>query len=486
MTRHEQAASFMACGNAMFSEGKLGVCFATAGPGAFNLFSGLAVALSSTMIVVKLLYDRQAIDTIAGRITVGILVFQDLWAIVALAVQPTLNTPDARVLLRTFISGAVVVAATLLTSRFVLPRIFKRVAKVPELLLVLSLGWCFLVGMVAALPVVGLSMGMGALIAGVALATFPYNLDVNARVLNIRDFFITLFFVSLGMQITLPSVGVLAAALILSAILVVARVLSVFGVLSSLRSGRGTALLATINLSQLSEFALVIVGTGVSLGHVDNEVLSIVLWTFALTAVGSTYAINFSEAIVRWFGGDPTSKSDAPASEQERGIVMLGYFRIARAFVENVAREDQHLLERLRVIDFNPETGKQLEPLGVPCLYGDVANLDTLHHAGIEHAEVVLCTVPDTYLRGTSNERLLKLLRPLCPDSRIVVTAETPEQAVTLYAEGADFVLQPSLLAGAALVNAVEQATRGTFEAMREEAREDLDARTGSHSILAG
>lgn len=454
-------------------------------------YLAVALSLSSTMIVIKLLYDKLELDTLAGRITVGILVFQDLWAILALAVQPSLAHPDAWLLTRTFLAGLLLVAAALAASRFVLPRVFHLVAKVPELMVVLSLGWCFLIGLIAGLPQVGLSMGMGALIAGVSLATFPYNVDVNARVLNIRDFFITLFFVSLGMQITLPSPAVLAGAVVLSVVLVVARAAGVFGVLKLLRADHGTALLATINLSQVSEFSLVVVALGVGHGHVSSDLLALVMWTFALTAVGSSYAIVESGALqktlanalrrIGWKDAE-TPVSDARRAE-ERTVLLLGYFRIARAFVAEVARREQHLLGELKVIDFNPATGQELAKLGVPCIYGDLANLDTLHHAGVEEAKVVLSTIPDTFLRGTSNEKLTRMLRPICPNARLIMTAETAEQAVALYDAGADLVLQPNVVAGQAVISVLEQALCGNFEDLREEAAADLATRAGTWAV---
>src|SRR5262249_30068044 len=156
-----------------------------------DLYCAIAISMSSTMIVVKLLFDKFELDTLPGRITVGILVFQDIWAIMVLAVQPNFGDPQIGAILLTFVRGAVLVGASLLASRYILPLVYRSVARVPELMLVISLGWCFAVALIAALPQVGLSMEMGALIAGVSLATFPYNVDVIAKVVSIRDFFIT-------------------------------------------------------------------------------------------------------------------------------------------------------------------------------------------------------------------------------------------------------------------------------------------------------
>ena len=449
------------------------------------LYLAVGISISSTMIVVKLLYDKLELDTLAGRITVGILVMQDIWAIVVLAIQPNLVKPEVVGLLQTFGAGALLVTAALGFSKYVLPRIFHLVSKVPELMLIVSLGWCFLVGLIARHPQVGLSMEMGALVAGVALATFPYNLDVIAKVLNIRDFFITLFFVSLGMQIPVPEADVIGVAALCAGVLLLTRFAGVFGVLQVLRAGHFSSILPAINLSQMSEFSLVILSLGMAHGHITQRTLTIGVWTFSLMAVASTYLIASSHSLSRWLSKifSAAGLRDLPAAPNEAGsvpeksVVILGYYRVADAYVANVKKRDQHLLEHLRVVDFNPETRARLTAMGIDCVYGDISHPDTLHHAKVEEAQVLLSTVPDSALRGTSNEKLLKMLKALAPKAKVVVSAATPEQAVKLYALGADYVLQPSALAGSALVNAVEQALRGSFEGMRDEAEADLAVR---------
>ena len=182
------------------------------GSGNFDwLYVAVTLALSSTLIVVKLLYDKFELTTLPGQITLGVLVFQDIWAILFLALQPNLHDPHLGAFFGSFGKGAGLVFLTLALSRYVLPWLFSFVAKIPELLLLAAIAWCFLVS--GAADVMGLSREMGALIAGVSMSTFPYNVDVIAKVINIRDFFVTLFFVALGMQIPHPSLSVVTAAI---------------------------------------------------------------------------------------------------------------------------------------------------------------------------------------------------------------------------------------------------------------------------------
>ncbi len=220
------------------------------------LYLAVCLAISSTLIVVKLLYDKFELDTLPGRITLGVLVVQDIWAIVVLGIQPDLLQPEFGMLLGSLVKGGLLVALSLLISKSVLPRLFQSVAKVPELVLVGSLAWCFIV--CAAANAAGLSREMGALIAGVSISTFPYNMDVVAKVVSIRDFFVTLFFVALGMQIPMPTAQIVELALLAAAFLMASRFVVVFPILRALGLGHRASLLPSINLAQMSEFSMVI------------------------------------------------------------------------------------------------------------------------------------------------------------------------------------------------------------------------------------
>ena len=170
------------------------------GGGRFDaLYLCVACALLSTVIIVKVLYEKRELDTLPGRITLGVLVLQDIFAILFLAVQPSLDNLQVSVILLSIGRVGVLVATALVLSRYVLPRLFHQIARRPELILLGALAWCFLIGEIA--ERLHLSREMGSLVAGVSLSTFPYALDVTAKVTTLRDFFITLFFVALGMTI---------------------------------------------------------------------------------------------------------------------------------------------------------------------------------------------------------------------------------------------------------------------------------------------
>src|SRR5438874_1829790 len=211
-----------------------------------------------------------------------------------LALQPNILKPSLVPLLGSLWRGAVLVVGGFALSKYALPYLFRMVAKAPELVLVSALGWCFFLAGAASL--IGLSREMGALIAGVSLSAFPYTTDVVAKAVSIRDFFVTLFFVALGMQITIPSLHVLELALAASVFVIVSRVV-VVPILYALRLGLRTSIVPAINLAQVSEFSIVIASLGVTMGQINQEILTVVIITFAVTSVVSTYMINFSHRI---------------------------------------------------------------------------------------------------------------------------------------------------------------------------------------------
>src|SRR5207248_1422953 len=290
---------------------------------------------SSTLVVVKLLNDRMELDTLPGRITLGVLVIQDLWAVAMLAVQPNISNPDLLPLALSLWKGALLVVGGLALSKYVLPYLFRSVAKAPELVLVTALAWCFFLAGIASF--IGLSREMGALIAGVSLSTFPYNLDVMAKAVSIRDFFVTLFFVALGMQIPIPTPEVLILVAAASVFAIVSRVV-VVPILYALRLGLRTSFVPAINLAQGSEFSIVIAFLGASLHQIKVDVLTVVILTFAITSVASTYMINSSHAIQNLLTGllkavglkDLDTAAGAAREEAERyPVVFLGFFRDA-------------------------------------------------------------------------------------------------------------------------------------------------------------
>jgi Kef-type K+ transport system membrane component KefB len=453
------------------------------------IYLAACMSLSSTLVVVKLLYDKFELDTLPGRITLGVLVIQDLWAVGMIAVQPNIENPNLLPLAFSLWKGALLVVGGLAISKYILPYLFRTVAKAPELVLVSALAWCFFLAGMASY--IGLSKEMGALIAGISLSTFPYNLDVMAKAVSLRDFFVTLFFVALGLQITVPSVDIVIIALAASVFVVVSR-LSVVPILYALGLGHRSSLLPAINLAQVSEFSIVIASLGFARGQIHADVVTVVIITFAVTSVASTYMINSSHRVQRFLSGLlrilRIKDLDAPGSGQERSkarvesLVFLGFFRDASSILhefehEGNPHEVKEFLEKVLVIDFNPTVMRELRERGISCIYGDVAHADTLRHAGIEEARLVVSSITDDILRGTSNMRMLRNIRATCPKAKVMLTTEHIPQALQFYEAGADFVYIPRLHSAPQIATVLKVGLEIGFDRARAAEIERLMAR---------
>jgi Kef-type K+ transport system membrane component KefB len=458
------------------------------GGGHFDaLYLCIACALSSTVIIVKVLYEKRELDTLPGRITLGVLVLQDIFAILFLAVQPSLANLQAGVILLSIGRVAVLVAAALLVSRYVLPRLFHQIARRPELILLGALAWCFLVAETA--EQLSLSREMGALIAGVSLSTFPYALDVTAKVTTLRDFFITLFFVALGMTIPVPGLSVIGLALLIAAFTVVSRLVTTFAPLYLMKQGLRASLLPAINLAQISEFSLVVIQTGVSDNHIAAETANAASFAFVVLAVLSTFVMTRSDEITRWaigplkrIGLRDLDHGNGHAEEEPEGghgearrIVILGFFRAASALLAEIERQTPVLLEQITVIDFNPNVYQTLLSRGLHVIYGDISSADTLLHAGIGKSEIIILSVPDALLKGASNEKLVRHVRTLNPKALIVATADLLSDVGELYAAGASYVTVTRLSDAHELFTVIEAAQAGLLADKRAE----LDTRLG-------
>jgi Kef-type K+ transport system membrane component KefB len=442
------------------------------------LYLGVGVALSSTVIIVKLLYDKREIDTLAGRITLGVLVLQDLFAILFLAVQPSLNDLHLDVIFLSVGRVASLIAAALLTSRFVLPFLFHRIARLPELVLVGALAWCFFVGVLA--EYLKLSREMGALVAGVSLSTFPYALDVTVKVTALRDFFITLFFVSLGMMIQVPSGAIILLAIVLVALTLASRLITVFPPLYAMKQGLRASLLPAINLSQISELSLVLIQIGVQSEQIIPETASAASFAFVILAVLSTFMMTRSDSLVRSavaglkrIGLRDLDHKHAEAEadseeERKRRILLLGFYRAASSFLSELELRHAALLDQVCVVDFNPVVFHELKSRNVKVLYGDIAHADTLSRAGVAEAEIVISSVPDSLLKGTTNEKLVRHVRATNPKTKIVATADMFSQVDQLYAAGADYVTVARLAEANELIEVVTAAEDGLLDELRE------------------
>ncbi|WP_441231597.1 cation:proton antiporter [Tardiphaga sp. 215_C5_N2_1] len=459
------------------------------GGGGFDaLYLSVACALSSTVVIVKVLYEKRELDTLPGRITLGILVLQDIFAILFLAVQPSLADLQVSVIALSIARVGVLVATALILSRYVLPALFHQIARRPELVLLGALAWCFLIGEIA--ERLHLSREMGSLVAGVSLSTFPYALDVTAKVTTLRDFFITLFFVAVGMTIPIPNGATIGLALIIALFTVISRMLTTFTPLYLMKQGLRASLLPALNLAQISEFSLVVLQTGIAAGHITTQTSSAASFAFVILAVLSTFAMMRSDQITRLLigpmkriglrdldHGQGREGDHAEGHGDARRIVILGFFRTASALLAEIERQNASLLDQISVVDFNPNVFRTLVGRGQHVIYGDISNVDTLVHAGVGKAEIIILSVPDSLLKGANNEKLVRHVRSINPTAKIISTADVLGDVSDIYAAGADYVTVPRLSDAHALYEVIEAADQGLLDDKRAEMDTQLTER---------
>jgi Kef-type K+ transport system membrane component KefB len=462
--------------------------FAFVGPAQNHLealYLAVAAAMSSTVIIVKILYDKRELETLVGRVTLGVLVLQDIATILFLAVQPNLKNPSAGIMIVALLHVILLLSVAFLASRFVLPHVFRFIARLPELVLVGALAWCF--AMAGFADYLKLSSAMGALIAGVMISTFPYTLDVVAKVTSLRDFFVTLFFVGLGMIIPVPTVAYILWTLFLCLVLIVSRLTTVFPVLYSMRQGYRVSLLPAINLCQMSELSLVLLTLGKAAGDVSANTIGIAAFSFAFLAIGSTYAMLGNDSLLRKItpllgklGLHDLDHTAFLAREdaKSRRICLLGFSWTASSLLAEIERNRSDLIPEIVVIDFNPVVHEKLKKRNVHAVYGDITARDVLHHAGVSHAEVVICSLPNMVLKGANNLKILRQLRELNPHGKIIVHAELLSDIPTLYAAGADFVTVPRLLEAGDLLHVLESAEKNLLPEKRLEQEKLLQDRS--------
>jgi Kef-type K+ transport system membrane component KefB len=460
------------------------------------LYLALACAFSSTLLVVRFLQERRLLDTISGRLAVGLLIFQDIWAIIILAVQPSFEEPQVMPIVLTFGGIILVVVLAALGARFVLPRMFAAVAKAPELVVSVALAWCFAVGLagghldplmklIGVKSEVSVSMEMGALIAGMTIASFPYHHEVAAKVSNLRDFFVTLFFVALGMSIPIPNgAHVLGLALLLALVTIALRFLVFLPVFYFAGLDRNNALDASTKLAQISEFCLVIAYLGVKAGHIEEGTVSVVIFAFVITALATPLLFSLSTTLPLRMGPllsrigfrEPSKDRLSLIGDHDKAsIIILGFHRVAAALIQDIGRQRPELLPSILVVDINVQTHASIKQQGVRVLYGDAGSPETLRHAGVPQADLVISTIPDELLRGTSNEAIVRSIRKVSPTVTVFACASRAASVDTLTAAGATYVYMPS----AETANGVFEAGMATLEGKLDSYRATREAACG-------
>ncbi len=428
-------------------------------------YIGLILAFSSTMVVMKLLSDKKELNTLHGRIVVGILLMEDIVAIFALSILSSINEFTLSLFGVAFLKFLSLFIIAFLCSKYVFPLIFKFAAKNSEILLTTSLAVCFIFSL--AFFYLGFSVVIGAFLAGVTLGNLEYNLDIIAKVKSLRDFFSLLFFVSLGMGLSLAVIKQMIWPLVLFLIFVIFfKPFIIMTICSMFKYTKKPAFLSAISLSQVGEFSLIIAAQGLLLGHISSDLFSLVVVVTLLSITLTSYLIqhdrwfyNMSAGPLRIFEVFSTKGMEYSPHETKPTIVLCGYNRIGYSILNAFRKIKKNVL----VVDYNPEIIDKAAKQGYHCIYGDVNDGEIIEKMELKKIKMLISTVPDV----KDSLYLIRKTREVNKRAKIIVTASEIDEALRLYDAGADYVIMPHFLGGehaSRLISAVRGKKKKIYE----------------------
>lgn len=418
------------------------------------LYVAVALSFSSTIIIIKLIGDKRELDTLYGRIAVGILIVQDILVVVAMVVIVTIGTPgEGSVfddLIVTLAGSAVFLGVIAFASRFVLERVLDWIAKSPELTLLFGVAWAIVLSAVSIL--IGLSMEIGAFVAGVSLASTAYRESLGARMVSLRDVMLLFFFIELGASLTFAdALGQLWPAVVLSVFVLVGKPLIVFAIMGWMGYRSITSFRTGLALAQISEFSLILIALGFSLGQVDSAVLSLITLVAVFTITISSYLILYTERIFPAFQGAmhlfERKRENAVDEEREShsyDAIVVGAGRFGSEVVAGLISSGSSVL----AIDLDPDALARARELGAETLYGDVADPDFAKMLPIHQTATVVCTAPG---RNT-NTMLLQSLKSLDYQGGLFLTALDNATAEIFQAEKGVKTIRPLKMAATRIV----------------------------------
>jgi len=417
------------------------------------IYIAFALTFSSTVIIVKLLSEKNDLQSLYGKIAVGFLLVQDFVAILALVILSGISPSHALTLLSlvwVFVKAGVLIGITFVAAKYALKFVFNLASSTPELLFVTALAWAFLLSTVAAY--LGFSLAIGAFLAGIAVTTSPYRVQISARVRPLRDFFVIMFFIFLGATMGLGAAAVsFGQVVLLSLFILIGKPLIIFAIMLTLGFRNRTSFLSAITAAQISEFSLILIAVGVTLGQVDQQIMSLIAAVGIVTITLSSYLILYGNKIYQKFAGPisrffPEKPRDPYVTNREKlkdHVVLVGAEQMGAdilTFLKSRYKDKNHIL----VVDYNPEIIKHLAAEGYNAVFGDISDPEVLEELELGKAKLIVIT--DSNLED--NEQLIKFARSKNYKGPIIGTSYWFLDGVKLYEYGADYVIVPEFVGG--------------------------------------
>lgn len=449
------------------------------------LYLAIALTFSSTIIIVKFLNEKKDVESAYGRHILGLMVIQDIIAIMVMMAITSLNGEQnilrfgSLLVLKGMGLGILIWAS----ARFLLPPLLNRAAKSSEFLFIFTIAWCF--GLASLLRAAGFPIEIGAVVAGLTLGASPYQREISSRIRPLRDFFIILFFIILGSEMGVANLQIiLIPGIILSLFILFGDPFILYHSFRFLKFTRRNSFLAGITAAHVSEFGFILLFTGMQLGHVAPDALSLFTFVALITIFVSSYAITYNESLYRLtlpifqiFGPDKHRQKEDIRAPYD--VWVFGYHRIGWKICESLQRKKI----RYAVVDFNPDTIAKLEHRGIHAFFGDAADVEFLASLPLGDAAMVISTLPAADDQITLLRHLKKQKRP----PLFIGNLNHNEHLEALYAAGADYVMMPHLLGGQWVGDVLNKKpwTKQTFSTLKKQQKEEMKMRytMGTHTV---
>jgi len=402
---------------------------------------GVGISFSSTIIILKLLSDKKEQTRLYGKISIGLLLIQDIIATLVLLATSALS--EGSLSFNEFgvlaLKGLVLAGILTIASAYILPHINSIIAGSQEFLFLFALGWGL--GISSFFEVSGFSIEIGALFAGVALASLPYAQEISARLRPLRDFFIVLFFIELGLGLQIDGISeVIVPVAVLSVLVIIIKPLIIMTILGFMEYTKHTSFKAGIAMAQVSEFSLVFAILALHEELISQEVVTILTLT-ALFSIGvSTYLILYTDKLYTRFEHglrlfEKRKITPDRESHHQFQMALFGYHKGGLQFVKTF----KSLHKKFVIVDYDPDVIDHLEHSKQDYIYGDVTDIELLDELGVDKIKLIVSTITD----HQTNMFLASHISKANPRGVLILHAETPQEAAELYSEGATYVLMP-------------------------------------------
>lgn len=412
-----------------------------------SMYLAVAFSFSSTIIIVKLLSDKQALQKLHGKIALGFLLVQDVIAMFLLIFISALSQGESisRLVGVITLQGLALALASVFASLYLLPRLSNFFTSSSEFLALFSLAWGL--GLASLFYKFGFSIEIGALIAGITLSVSPYAVEISAKMKPLRDFFLILFFILLGSKLAIGDIReLLVPALLFSLFILIVNPLIMMIIMGALGYRKRTGFLTGLTVAQISEFSLILIMLGIRVGDLDEYALSLVTLVGLITIAISTYLILYAEKLYSYlapalsFFERRQVRKETRAPKITYSAILFGYNRIGYDFTKTFKKLRYDFL----VVDFDPQVIKKLNLENIACVYGDVDDGEFLAELPLNNLRLAVSTIPDFQ----TNLLLIKTMRRVNKKIIMMVVSHNINEAEELYQAGASYVILPHFLGG--------------------------------------